>query len=77
MLLKINLKANLDRTAKERQIGTDNSDSEYDSYVNFVKSELMNNKEFKNKNLSDVLQSGIKIYTNMDKDVQNITRSYR
>lgn len=30
----------------------------------------MNNKEFKNKNLSDVLQSGIKIYTNMDKDVQ-------
>ncbi|MCI2951070.1 penicillin-binding protein [Staphylococcus haemolyticus] len=68
---KINLKANLvDRTAKERQIGTDNSDSEYDSYVNFVKSELMNNKEFKNKNLSDVLQSGIKIYTNMDKDVQ-------
>ena len=45
MLLKINLKANLvDRTAKERQIGTDNSDSEYDSYVNFVKSELMNNK---------------------------------
>lgn len=68
---KINLKANLvDRTAKERQIGTDNSDSEYDSYVNFVKSELMNNKEFKNKNLSDVLQSGVKIYTNMDKDVQ-------
>lgn len=68
---KINLKANLvDRTTKERQIGTDNSDSEYDSYVNFVKSELMNNKEFKNKNLSDVLQSGIKIYTNMDKDVQ-------
>ncbi|WP_180542563.1 transglycosylase domain-containing protein [Staphylococcus haemolyticus] len=68
---KINLKANLvDRTAKERQIGTDNSDSEYDSYVNFVKSELMNNKEFKNKNLGDVLQSGIKIYTNMDKDVQ-------
>ncbi|OHR96701.1 transglycosylase domain-containing protein [Staphylococcus sp. HMSC36A02] len=68
---KINLKANLvDRTTKERQIGTDNSDSEYDSYVNFVQSELMNNKEFKNKNLSDVLQSGIKIYTNMDKDVQ-------
>ena len=42
-LLKINLKANL-VDPKERQIGTDNSDSEYDSYVNFVKSELMNNK---------------------------------
>ena len=69
-MLKINLKANLvDRTTKERQIGTDNSDSEYDSYVNFVKSELMNNKNSRIK-LGDVLQSGIKIYTNMDKDVQ-------
>lgn len=68
---KINLEANLvKRSTKERQIGTDNSDSEYDSYVNFVKSELMNNKHFKNKNMSDVLQSGIKIYTNMDKNVQ-------
>lgn len=30
----------------------------------------MNNDKFKNQNLGDVLQSGIKIYTNMDKDVQ-------
>lgn len=30
----------------------------------------MNNKYFKDKNLGSVLQSGIKIYTNMDKDVQ-------
>lgn len=30
----------------------------------------MNNKYFKDKNLGNVLQSGIKIYTNMDKDVQ-------
>ena len=42
----------------------------YDSYGNFVESELMNNKYFKDKNLGNVLQSGIKIYTNMDKDVQ-------
>ena len=68
---KISLEDNLvKRSTKERQIGTNNEDSEYDSYVNFVKSELMNNKHFKNKNLSDLLQSGIKIYTNMDKDVQ-------
>ena len=30
----------------------------------------MNNKAFKDENLGNVLQSGIKIYTNMDKDVQ-------
>ena len=30
----------------------------------------MNNKEFKDKDLASVLNSGIKIYTNMDKNVQ-------
>lgn len=68
---KINLKANLvERTKKERQVNGNEKDTEYDSYVNFVQSELMNNKYFKDKNLGNVLQSGIKIYTNMDKDVQ-------
>ena len=68
---KTSLKDNLvQRSTKERQTGTKNQDTDYDSYVNFVKSELMNNDKFKNQNLGDVLQSGIKIYTNMDKDVQ-------
>ncbi len=68
---KIDLKANLvNRTPEERQNIDTNQDSEYNSYVNFVKSELMNNKAFKDENLGNVLQSGIKIYTNMDKDVQ-------
>ncbi|MBL7573215.1 transglycosylase domain-containing protein [Staphylococcus saccharolyticus] len=68
---KIDLKANLvERTKKERQVNGNDKDPEYDSYVNFVQSELMNNKYFKDKNLGSVLQSGIKIYTNMDKDVQ-------
>ena len=58
------------RTTKERQISNDDSNSEYDSYVNFVKAELIGNKHFKNKNYSDLMQSGIKIYTNMDKNVQ-------
>lgn len=58
------------RTTKERQISNNDSDTEYDSYINFVKAELMNNKHFKNKNYSDLMQSGIKIYTNMDKNVQ-------
>src|SRR5699024_7635858 len=55
---------------EERKVSEDNSTEEYDSYINFVKSELMNNKEFKGKNLGEVLNSGVKIYTNMDKDVQ-------
>ncbi|MFI3133058.1 transglycosylase domain-containing protein, partial [Staphylococcus warneri] len=68
---KIDLKANLvQRTDKERQNTTEDKDPELASYVNFVKSELMNNKHFKDENLGNVLQSGIKIYTNMDKDVQ-------
>ncbi|TBW74608.1 penicillin-binding transpeptidase domain-containing protein, partial [Staphylococcus warneri] len=68
---KIDLKAKLDeRTKKERQDTGNEKNPEYDSYVNFVQSELMNNKYFKDKNLGSVLQSGIKIYTNMDKDVQ-------
>ena len=35
-----------------------------------LKAELIGNKHFKIKNYSDLMQSGIKIYTNMDKDVQ-------
>jgi membrane peptidoglycan carboxypeptidase len=31
---------------------------------------INDNKAFKDENLGNVLQSGIKIYTNMDKDVQ-------
>lgn len=66
---KIDLKANLvERTKKERQVTGNEKNPEYDSYVNFVQSELMNNKYFKDKNLGSVLQSGIKIYTNMDKE---------
>ncbi|MGV3243951.1 transglycosylase domain-containing protein [Staphylococcus sp. 11261D007BR] len=61
----------VDRTADEREVKPDDSTAQYDSYVNFVKQELMNNPEFENKNLADVLNSGIKIYTNMDKDAQD------
>ncbi len=68
---KIDVKANLvQRSDKERQNTTEDKNPELASYVNFVKSELMNNKHFKKENLGNVLQSGIKIYTNMDKDVQ-------
>ena len=58
------------RSSEDREVSEDNSNEAYDSYVNFVKSELMNNKEFKDEDLGSVLNSGVKIYTNMDKDVQ-------
>ncbi|MGV3033051.1 transglycosylase domain-containing protein [Staphylococcus chromogenes] len=59
------------RSASEREVKPDDSTKQYDSYVNFVKQELMANPEFKNENLSDLLNSGIKIYTNMDKNAQD------
>lgn len=58
------------RSADDRAIKPDNKDPEYNSYVNFVKSELMAHPEFQDKNLGDLMNSGIKIYTNMDSSVQ-------
>ncbi len=66
--LKILVEDNLvQRSSEDREVSEDNSNPEYDSYINFVKSELMNNKAFKDQDLGSVLNSGIKIYTNMDK----------
>lgn len=58
------------RSADDRAIKPDTKDPEYNSYINFIKSELMAHPEFKDKNLADLLNSGIKIYTNMDFSVQ-------
>ena len=49
---------------------TETPDNEYASYVNYVKQELKENKAFKKQSLNDIMTSGLKIYTNMDKDVQ-------
>ncbi|QLK86161.1 transglycosylase domain-containing protein [Staphylococcus sp. 17KM0847] len=65
----------VERTADEREVKPDTSDQEYDSYLNFVKQELMGNEEFKGRNLSDILNSGVKIYTHMNKDVQTALQS--
>ncbi|UXR79237.1 MULTISPECIES: transglycosylase domain-containing protein [unclassified Staphylococcus] len=65
----------VDRSAEDREIKPDDSSQQYDSYINFVKQELMSNDEFKGRNLSDILNSGIKIYTYMDKDVQTALQS--
>ncbi|WP_353457768.1 transglycosylase domain-containing protein [Staphylococcus coagulans] len=64
------------RSAEERQVKPDDDSQQYNSYVNFVKQELMGNPEFKNENLADLLNSGIKIYTYMDKDAQNSLQSH-
>ena len=62
------------RTVEERNDAmTDTPDNEY-AYINYVKQEITQNKAFKGQSLNDIMTSGLKIYTNMDKDVQNITR---
>ncbi len=63
---------NLDkRTVEERNDAmTDTPDNEYASYINYVKQEITQNKAFKGQSLNDIMTSGLKIYTNMDKDVQ-------
>ncbi|MEL0538743.1 transglycosylase domain-containing protein [Staphylococcus debuckii] len=58
------------RNADQRAIKADDKDPEMDSYVNFVKTELMAHPKYKDKNLGDILNSGVKIYTNMDASVQ-------
>ncbi|WP_414050193.1 transglycosylase domain-containing protein [Macrococcus animalis] len=57
------------RTPAQRQ-NIEENDPKYASYVNVIKQELKNNKEFKGKSLNDVLTSGLKIYTNMDNNAQ-------
>lgn len=59
------------RTVEERNDAmTDTPDNEYASYINYVKQEITQNKVFKGQSLNDIMTSGLKIYTNMDKDVQ-------
>ncbi|UXV30896.1 transglycosylase domain-containing protein [Mammaliicoccus sciuri] len=59
------------RTVEERNDSmTDTPDNEYASYINYVKQEITQNKAFKDQSLNDIMTSGLKIYTNMDKDVQ-------
>ncbi|MEB8374110.1 penicillin-binding protein [Mammaliicoccus sciuri] len=59
------------RTIEERNDAmTDTPDNEYASYINYVKQEITQNKAFKGQSLNDIMTSGLKIYTNMDKDVQ-------
>ncbi|WP_414046397.1 transglycosylase domain-containing protein [Macrococcus equi] len=57
------------RTSAQRQ-NIEENDPKYASYVNVIKQELKTNKEFEGKSLSDVLTSGLKIYTNMDNNAQ-------
>lgn len=59
------------RTVEERNDAmTDTPDNEYASYINYVKQEITENKAFKGQSLNDIMTSGLKIYTNMDKNVQ-------
>ncbi|TDM13239.1 transglycosylase domain-containing protein [Macrococcus lamae] len=64
------LTANLvERTTADRQ-NIEQNDERYASYVNVIKDEIKNNKEFKGKSINDILTSGLSIYTNMDMNAQ-------
>ncbi|UBH07602.1 transglycosylase domain-containing protein [Macrococcus armenti] len=57
------------RTAAQRQ-NLEQNDPKYASYINVIKQEIRNNKEFEGKDLQDILTSGLSIYTNMDNNAQ-------
>ncbi len=64
------LSANLvERTTADRQ-NIEQNDPQYASYVNIIKEEIKNNKEFKGESINDILTSGLDIYTNMDMNAQ-------
>lgn len=63
--------ANLVPRDETERASTEQEDPEYASYINYIKYELRQHDEFRNKDISEVLSSGIQIYTNMDPNVQS------
>lgn len=68
--INTDLTANLVARDEEDRAVNEQEDPEYAAYINYVKTELQNHDEFRNRDISEVLNSGIKIYTNMDADIQ-------
>lgn len=69
--MNTDLTANLvQRDESDREI-SEEEDPEYASYINYVKREIQQHDEFRNRDINEVLNSGIKIYTNMDAEIQS------
>lgn len=66
----IDLEDNLVSRTEEERASDKPNDPEYASYINMVKQQLAQSDELRNTDVSELLASGIDIYTNMDKDAQ-------
>lgn len=69
--------ANLVDRSDEDRASTEPDDPEYASYINFIKNEISSHASFNNVDISELMASGIEIYTNMDagiqRNLQNLT----
>lgn len=65
------LTANLVERSDEERATNDPEDPEYGAYINVLKQEIQDNEIFDNMDVSEVLASGVDIYTNMDAEVQS------
>src|SRR5699024_1684407 len=64
------LTANLIARSEEERASTEPKDPEFAAYVNIIKTQLEESDEFNNIEISELLSSGIDIYTNMDANIQ-------
>lgn len=69
--INIDITENLVPRDETERASTEQEDPEYASYINYIKRELQNHDEFRNRDVNEVLSSGIQIYTNMDTNVQS------
>ena len=69
--MNIDITENLVPRDESERFSTEQEDPEYASYINYIKTELQSHDEFRNRDISEVLSSGIQIYTNMDSNVQS------
>lgn len=69
--MSIDITENLVPRDEAERFSTEQEDPEYASYINYIKTELQSHDEFRNRDISEVLSSGIQIYTNMDSNVQS------
>src|SRR5690625_4114572 len=61
----------------EERASTEPENPEFASYINFIKNEISAHDSFRNVDISELMASGIEIYTNMDagiqRNLQNLT----
>ena len=69
--INIDITDNLVPRDEAERASTEQEDPEYASYINSIKADLQSHDEFRNKDINEVLSSGIQIYTHMDSNVQS------